>query len=310
MTQPTRKRHHKHQPKKGIRLEEAVARIQQMMDANSMVTKNEYLIDRLGNRREFDVVIRGQVSGVQILGVIECKDWAEKIGTPEIEAFVQKARNVNANIVLMVSKMGFTTQAMRLAIHEGIGTLSLLPNDPTNEKETGFTVGIRAYAEVWSWAGFGCRVLLSNGSDIAGDKIYYKKQSVIEWFMKELSTTYFWEHFIVGEFNVPITFKISRNLDIDGIAQEAVGIIFHAQRVLRKKKRWVRVTGDAYVDWRDVSLKIPPGGNLMSEELNTDFIGWEDWDGNSEEIGIGFELPIFNLLVIDPNTNAIDLKTL
>lgn len=63
-------------PKKlpGVSLELAVANIQKMMDPNSTVTHDEKLKDRVGNIRQYDVVIRGQFGGRQVLGVIECKD--------------------------------------------------------------------------------------------------------------------------------------------------------------------------------------------------------------------------------------------
>ncbi len=135
--------------KTGKSLEKAVAKIQQMMDPNSTVTHNEFLTDKLGHSRQFDVVIRGKLGGRDILGVIEYKDWNDKVGTPEVEAFVMKSRYVNANIVLMVSPKGFTAPALALAKHEGVGTLSLLPNDP---EDSGFTLGVTWYAKAWRWS--------------------------------------------------------------------------------------------------------------------------------------------------------------
>ncbi len=55
MTKRKRKR-----DRTGRTLENAVARIEQMLDPNSKVTQNERLADRAGNKREYDVVIRGQ----------------------------------------------------------------------------------------------------------------------------------------------------------------------------------------------------------------------------------------------------------
>src|ERR1700694_2881048 len=101
----------------GIALEKAVARIQQMMDANSTVHHNETLEDRVGNKRQFDVVIRGQFGGRPILGVIECKDHNRKKGPADVEAFAKKSENLGANLRLMVSKKGFPKQALKLAKH-------------------------------------------------------------------------------------------------------------------------------------------------------------------------------------------------
>ena len=61
--------------------ENAVGRIQQMLDPESKVTYREKIPNRLVILREFDVVIRGGFAGQPMLGVIECKDWAGKVGT-------------------------------------------------------------------------------------------------------------------------------------------------------------------------------------------------------------------------------------
>ena len=58
----------------GVKLERIVSKIQQMMDPRSTVTHNELLKDRVGNKRQYDVIIRGRFGGQPVLGVIECKD--------------------------------------------------------------------------------------------------------------------------------------------------------------------------------------------------------------------------------------------
>ena len=132
----------------GVSFEKVVARIQQMMDTNSVVTHNENLVDRVGNTRQFDVVIRGQFGGRPVLGVIECKDHSRKKGPDTIEAFAKKSENLGANLRLIVSKKGFTEQALNLAKHEHIGCLSLLPQDP---KQLGFSIGNMFYGVIKTW---------------------------------------------------------------------------------------------------------------------------------------------------------------
>jgi hypothetical protein len=66
--------------KSGRSLEKAVARIQQMLDPGSVVTHNEYILDRLGNRRQFDVVIRGHAAGRNYLGVVEARTGQTRSG--------------------------------------------------------------------------------------------------------------------------------------------------------------------------------------------------------------------------------------
>ena len=76
--------------------------------------------DRVGNRRQYDVVIRGQFAGRQVLSVIECKDHSRKKGPDAVEAFAKKTENLGANLRMMFSKRGFTKMALNLAEHEHI----------------------------------------------------------------------------------------------------------------------------------------------------------------------------------------------
>jgi hypothetical protein len=76
----------------GRSYELAVARIQQLIDPASIVTHDEKIVDRLGNERQFDVVIRGKFAGREVLGLIECKDHNHRKGPSAIEAFAKKMR--------------------------------------------------------------------------------------------------------------------------------------------------------------------------------------------------------------------------
>jgi len=110
----------------GIEFEKIVTDIQQRFDLNSTVMHNQILVDRLGHKRQFDVVIKGNYAGQELLGVIECKDLKKKIGTPEVDAFNTKSSDVNANFKILVSRKGFSKTALEKASHYGIQALSLL----------------------------------------------------------------------------------------------------------------------------------------------------------------------------------------
>ena len=60
------------------KFEEAVANIQSLFTPNAEVKRNARIIDRLGHRREFDVVIEDNWSGQSLLAVIECKDLKKR----------------------------------------------------------------------------------------------------------------------------------------------------------------------------------------------------------------------------------------
>src|SRR4051794_19551766 len=73
----------------GIGLEKAVQQIYQRLDPNSQVTHDEWLEDRTGNTRQYDVVIRGDFGGHKMLGIVECKDHKRKKGPSEVEGFAK-----------------------------------------------------------------------------------------------------------------------------------------------------------------------------------------------------------------------------
>ena len=133
----------------GIAFEEAVADIQALFAGGECtVTHNERIIDRLGHRRQFDVVFRGKIAGHDVLGVLECKDLARALGPSEVEAFVTKSAAVRANVRAIVSRFGFSRKALDLCNHHGVRAMSLLKS---SDDIRGVTVGDYAYLRRFSW---------------------------------------------------------------------------------------------------------------------------------------------------------------
>lgn len=301
--------------KTGKSLEKAVAKIQQMMDPNSTVTHNEYLNTKLGHRRQFDVVIRGKLGGRDILGVIECKDWSDKVGTPEVEAFVTKSRYVNANIVLMVSPKGFTSPGLALAKHEGVGTLSLLPDDP---EDAGFALGVTWFAKAWRWSQLEVSIHFPPEHPPCGpfkaENVLLNGKPVVDWFWKQLYTTY---AFVGTETDLPlqVVFKETQQLQIEGELYPVTSIVVKAKRVCDKKKRFVRVTGEAMFDWETSKLSIPAEGKVTFT-LPHGFDDWQEFDGDIEaELAVpkGFLVLCFQMHQVDEiaaGKDVIDLAAL
>ena len=267
----------------GISLEMNVARIQQMMDPNSTVTHNEHLTDRVGNKRQYDVVIRGKFGGRSILGVIECKDHNRRKGPSTVEAFAKKTENLNANLKLMVSKKGFTKQALSLARHEGISCLSLLPEDP---KLTDFTIGDVWYGVIYMWliTKFLVNVVdndkPADGFDI--ESVTYEGKPVIHWFRRELSTTYK-ESKDIGVHSLTVSFDTPRQLSINGRLYNVDWLACDINRTCQKKKKWVSWSGDALYDWDKQQYTIPPKGVIVGSSVESDLSKWDDLDGEIPE---------------------------
>lgn len=268
----------------GVRLEKIVASLQQMMDPQSKVTHNEKLTDRVGNLRQYDVVIRGSFGGRDILGIVECKDHKRRKGPTAVEAFAKKTENLGANLRLIVSRKGFTKQALKLAEHEGIGCLSLLPEDP---KLAGFSVGDMWYGTLYRWDEFKLTVYFAPNQPAMPipnvEGVTYRNLSVFHSLRKEFLTTY-QDDKQEGFHTITCTFEKARTLRIDGVPCRVMAVALTARRIVDKKKKWVRWTGDAFFDWHKSSITIPPGGRLMASAVETDIYKWDPYDGEIPDL--------------------------
>jgi hypothetical protein len=265
----------KEQP--GIAFEKLVAAMQARIDPTSTVTHDETLVDRLGHPRQFDVVIRGKFAGQQMLGVIECKDMKRKVGNPEIDAFVTKARDVNANFKVMMSRSGFAKPALEKCADYGIQALSLVESDPVNRK---FFVGTRWTADVKRWGSIKVWLHFSEKPDEA-----------IEFVVEELRigdkrvfdgiTNLLIEQ--AGQVEDPtesialtVTFDTPQFVMIrPGVQRYCDAISVHAERMVERLEYRVGMTADGFFDWNRGELTIPPGAVIATDAVPTDFSLWQ-----------------------------------
>jgi Restriction endonuclease len=287
----------------GMKLEIIVARIQQMLDPNSRVTRNEWLVDRLGNRRQYDVAVRGEFGGRRVLGVIECKDHSRKKGPDAVEAFAKKTDNLRANLRCMVSKKGFTKQALTVARHEGIECLSLLPDDP---KAAGYSIGEWAYGRKYWRDNIRMHIHFTNTvPPIAGFdamKVKWQDKALGNWVFKQLNQVNVKnlnnlsgatalegvdlakasgseDLFEVGDYRIELTFKHQQPIEIEGTEYLVSGLTFEATFRCQKKRKWAHWTGDGFYNWEEGRCRIPAHGQLKTASLHSDVAAWPDYDG-------------------------------
>jgi hypothetical protein len=221
-----------------------------------------------------------------MLGVIECKDWANKVGTPEIDAFVTKTGDINANLRMIVSPKGFTEPALAQAKDAGVGVFSLLPDDPN---EAGFSVGVLWYARVYQWGDrryqIGFAGTSPRPSSYTPKQIFYKDAPILNAFERELSTT----HLNTKEVT-PITlwgtFQPYAEVTICGETFQISEITCQAQRLFTKKSRFMQITGDALYNWETKSLNIPRTGSITIRGFDPNLPDWQDYDGEIPETGL------------------------
>ncbi|MCX5838537.1 MAG: restriction endonuclease [Deltaproteobacteria bacterium] len=77
------------------------------------------------NGRQFDVTLRFKVGLHDYLTVIECKDYKDRVAVEKVDAFVTKARDVNANKAVFVSSNGYQSGCFAVAARHGIRLLTL-----------------------------------------------------------------------------------------------------------------------------------------------------------------------------------------
>lgn len=93
-------------------------------EKNTHVEK-DVLLESPDGKRQFDVVIRSKVAGLDLLTVIECRDFAKKISITHLDGFNSKVQDVNASKAVLISSGGFTKGAKRKAKRLGITLCTL-----------------------------------------------------------------------------------------------------------------------------------------------------------------------------------------
>ena len=115
-------------------LERVVAGIQAVTTNGAEVTWNETI-----NGRQFDVVVRFKLGTLRYLVVIEVKNRSRKAEAADLDEFVTKARDQNANKSVFVTASGFQNGAKAVAKRHGIDlfTVSFDEDMPTLPCEGG-----------------------------------------------------------------------------------------------------------------------------------------------------------------------------
>lgn len=294
----------------GTDFEKIVANIQARIDPNASVTHNQKITDRLGHSRQFDVVIKGVFAGQEILGVIECKDLNKKVSTPEIEAFVTKSQDINANFKIVVSRRGFSKQGLEKAKHYGIQALSLMQKDKAN---SGFRLGSYWLADIYLWRQITLSPILAIESNqpitfnIHDAKINGKK--VLDWFTNYLYNNHLSEA-KEGWVTVEIGFEKDQIVELDK-KHLCKGLQFAAERGIDKKRKFVGINADGFFDWQNSKVTIPPQENIMTDSVQANFMDWEDRVnddfGKSDFINVRMTIQSIQFEKIE---NAIDLEQL
>ena len=101
-------------------LERIVAGIHAITSASAVVSWNESI-----NGRQFDVVVRFDLGTLHYLVLIEVKNRTRRATASDVEAFVTKARDQNANKSVFVTIAGFQQGALAVARRHGVDLFTI-----------------------------------------------------------------------------------------------------------------------------------------------------------------------------------------
>ena len=106
----------------GIAFEEITKRIFERLVRNPNYEKvrHNVVLDGKYGKRQIDVLLENKIFGLDFLTIIECKDHNRKLSIKYIDEFSSKLNDVNANKGILVSRKGFSTQAIKKAKDYGI----------------------------------------------------------------------------------------------------------------------------------------------------------------------------------------------
>lgn len=113
-------------PKRTNEFQQLVHTIHRLLEPSACVTESMYLPDAAtGDQREVDVVIETESRGRKWLTSIECRDRSRLADVSWVEAMLGKHRDLPTDDLILVSRIGFTPQAVRKAARYNTRVLSL-----------------------------------------------------------------------------------------------------------------------------------------------------------------------------------------
>jgi hypothetical protein len=118
--------------------EKMITRLEKSLSPESVIKKNDKLIDRItGTLREVDASIRQKIGSSEILIILECRKRNKRADTLWIEQLKSKKEDIGADKVLAVSSIGFTKSALIKAQRYGIAVRTTEMVDATTVNSWG-----------------------------------------------------------------------------------------------------------------------------------------------------------------------------
>ena len=109
MTKPSKKN-------TGVDFEQLSKELFELASENDLYTTIEgprVFLDGKDGKREFDLVLKSKVAGIEITTVVECRDYNSRLDISHLDGFISKMRDVNANKGVIVTRKGYSKKAQK-----------------------------------------------------------------------------------------------------------------------------------------------------------------------------------------------------
>lgn len=134
----------------GKEYEDLTAKCYRILSANEKYTSVEQNVklDGPDGPRQIDVLLRSRVADMDLMTIVECKDYNKIVTLPIVDNLDSLRRDVNANQAVLVARKGFSSRARRKASRVGITLVTV------RDVDRGFdNIGLRIHALVTSIQG-------------------------------------------------------------------------------------------------------------------------------------------------------------
>lgn len=119
-------------PKRTNEFQQIAYLVKMAMAGDAIVTESDELADRVtGQTREVDITITDQTAGHPVIVGLECRDRSRPATVEWVEQMSAKHDTLPTNLLVLVSRNGFTRRAEEKAALSGIVTLSY-DDDPSD----------------------------------------------------------------------------------------------------------------------------------------------------------------------------------
>jgi len=103
------------------RFEKLVARVQEDLAPNAVVTHNNKIKGCDSSElRQIDVTVKQKVGQYDMLIAIDCKDYKRAVNVKDVEQFIGLIKDIRANKGVMVAANGFSSTAKRIGEKAGL----------------------------------------------------------------------------------------------------------------------------------------------------------------------------------------------